>query len=126
LGAGVLVSSVATATGPCSKKLCAEEIAAGCGGLKAMALSTCSKAVLLHCDTTDCSCTDPTLPACGPTTTTTSSTTTTSTSTSTTTTQMGCGNGTIDPGESCDPPDFGTTCDASCQTIVCTTPTTCG
>jgi hypothetical protein len=90
LGAGVLVSSVATATGPCNKKVCSEEIAAGCAGLKGMALSACSKAVLLNCNTTDCSCTDPTLPACGPTTTTTS-TTTTSTSTSTTTTMLPVG-----------------------------------
>src|SRR4029453_16475903 len=74
-----LFSSVATATGPCNKKVCSEEIAAGCAGLKGMALSACSKAVLFNCNTTDCSCTDPTLPACGPTTTTTSSSTTTST-----------------------------------------------
>src|SRR4029453_9656261 len=88
-----LFSSVATATGPCNKKVCSEEIAAGCAGLKGMALSVCTKAVLLNCDTTDCSCTDPTLPACGPTTTTTttisptpSSSTTTSSSTPTSTT----------------------------------------
>jgi hypothetical protein len=83
LWAGVFVSE-ATAVGPCNKKVCSEEIAAGCAGLKGMALSVCTKAVLLNCDTTDCSCTDPTLPACTPTTT--SSTTTTSTSTTTTTT----------------------------------------
>jgi hypothetical protein len=83
LWAGGFVSE-ATATGPCNKKVCAEEIAAGCAGLKGMALSVCTKAVLLNCDTTACSCTDPTLPACTPTTT--SSTTTTSTSTTTTTT----------------------------------------
>jgi NHL repeat len=86
LGAGVFVSSAATATGPCSKKLCSEEIAAGCAGLKGMALSACSKAVLLNCNTTDCSCTDPTLPACGPTTTTTTTSSTTTTDTITTTT----------------------------------------
>jgi hypothetical protein len=83
LGAGVFVSSVATATGPCSKKLCSEEIAAGCAGLKGMDLSACTKAVLFNCNNTDCSCTDPTLPACGPTTTTSSSTTTSTTSTTT-------------------------------------------
>src|SRR4029453_12304783 len=82
-GSGLFVSE-ATAVGPCNKKVCSEEIAAGCAGLKGMALSVCTKGVLLNCDTTDCSCTDPTLPACTPTPT--SSTTTTSTSTTTTTT----------------------------------------
>jgi mucin-6/19 len=86
LGASVFVSSVATATGPCNKKVCSDEIAAGCVGLKGMALSACSKAVLLNCNTTDCSCTDPTLPMCTPTTTTTTTSTTTSSSTTSTTT----------------------------------------
>ncbi len=53
-------------------------------------------------------------------TTTTSSTTTQSstTTTSITTTTVPCGNGSIDPGEECDPPD-GITCDPTCQSILC-------
>src|SRR4029453_5271363 len=88
LGAGVFVPSVARAQNVCTKKACAEEVAAGCAGLSGMALSTCSKAVIAQCKIMPpiCSCTDPPLPACGPTTTTTSSTTTTTTSSTTSTT----------------------------------------
>jgi hypothetical protein len=79
LGAGVFVSSVATAAPPvCGKKACSEEIAAGCAGLSGRDLSVCSKSVIANCKTGSCSCTGE-IPACGPTTTTTTSTTTTTT-----------------------------------------------
>src|SRR4030095_14726724 len=79
--AGGFVSE-ATATKRCNPNVCREEIAAACPGLKAAAFNACRKELLANCRNADCSCTDPTLPACGVTTTT-SSTPTTSSSTTT-------------------------------------------
>src|SRR5215510_3643820 len=85
LAAGVFVSE-ARAAGKCTNSTCAEEIAAACAGLSGKDLNACKKSVVSNCMTNpDCSCTDPSLPACG-TNTTTSSTTTSTTSTTTTTT----------------------------------------
>src|SRR5215469_3175659 len=86
LAAGVFVSE-ATAAGKCTNSTCAEEIAAACAGLSGKDLSACKKSVVSNCMTNpDCSCTDPSLPACGTTPTTTSTTTPTTTSTTTPTT----------------------------------------
>jgi hypothetical protein len=87
LWAGGFVSE-AIATKLCNPNVCREEIAAACPDLKAAAFNTCRKELLANCRSGDCSCTDPTLPSCGPTTTTTSTTITT-TSTTTTTTVYG-------------------------------------
>src|SRR5262245_8672609 len=72
LGAGVFVSGAKAAAPLCGSKQCAEEIAAGCAGLSGADFKACKKFVLDQCKIsgeTFCSCTDPTLPACGPTTT---------------------------------------------------------
>jgi hypothetical protein len=80
LWAGGFVSE-ATATKLCNPKVCREEIAAACPGLKAAAFNACRKELLATCRNAECSCTDPTLPACGPTTTTITTTSTTTTTT---------------------------------------------
>jgi hypothetical protein len=82
LAAGVFVSGAKAAPSLCGSKQCAEEIAAGCAGLSGADFRACKRFVLDQCKIsgeTFCSCTDPTLPACGPTTTTTTTTTSTTT-----------------------------------------------
>src|SRR5262245_40537855 len=83
LAAGVIVSE-ARAVGKCNSNVFSEEIASACGSSTGAAFRACSKQVIANCKTTDCSCTDPALPACGTTTTTSTTTTTTSTSSATT------------------------------------------
>jgi hypothetical protein len=79
LGAGVFVSE-ARAAGKCNPHVCSEEITAACPDLSGRDLAVCRKSVVDDCKTNpDCSCTDPSLPPCGPTTTTTTSTTTSTT-----------------------------------------------
>src|SRR4029453_240619 len=65
--AGGFVSE-ATATKLCNPNVCREEIAAACPGLKAAAFNACRKELIANCRNGDCSCTDATLPAGGPTT----------------------------------------------------------
>src|SRR5262245_27136168 len=91
LAAGVFVSGPEAAQPLCGSKQCAQAIAAACGSLSGADFRACKNSVIDQCKIsgeTFCSCTDPTLPACGQTTTTTSTTssTTTSSTTSTTTT----------------------------------------
>src|SRR5262245_56557345 len=72
LAAGVLVSGANAAPLLCGSKQCAEEITAACGGLSGADFRACKRLVLDQCKIsgeTFCSCTDPALPACAPTTT---------------------------------------------------------
>src|SRR5215472_14033388 len=82
LAAGVFVSGANAAPALCGSKQCAEEITAACGSLSGADFKACKRLVLDQCKIsgeTFCSCTDPALPACGPTTSTSSTTTTTTT-----------------------------------------------
>src|SRR5215831_5750481 len=74
LAAGVFVSGPNAAPPLCGSKQCAEEITAACGSLSGANFKVCKGLVLDQCKIsgeTFCSCTNPALPACGPTTTTT-------------------------------------------------------
>src|SRR5262245_66631575 len=80
LGAGVLVFGANAAAPLCGSKQCAEEIAAACGSLSSADFRACKNSVIDQCKIsgeTFCSCTNPALRACGPTTTSTTTTTTT-------------------------------------------------
>ena len=55
LGFGAL-ASVATATRPCSGKVCADEIAAACAGETGRAFRTCKRHVTRNCRRTTCTC----------------------------------------------------------------------
>ena len=84
LGVGTIVS-VATATRPCGRTACSDEVAAACSGLSGRDFRTCKRAVLKNCRTTDCTCDGSGTP-CGAGAATTTTTTTTA---ATTTTQPG-------------------------------------
>jgi hypothetical protein len=84
-GVGVYVSPAA-ATRLCNPHVCSEEIAAACAGLSDGDRARCKKSVVNDCRAGNCSCTDPTLPACGVTTTTSPTTSTSSTTTATSST----------------------------------------
>ena len=84
LGVGTIVS-VATATRPCSPRVCSDEIAGACGSpQKTRAYRTCKRAVLKNCRRTSCTCDGSGTP-CGAG----AATTTTTTTAATTTTQPG-------------------------------------
>ena len=63
LGVGSIVS-VATATRPCSPRVCSDEIAAACAGESGHAFRVCKRHVLRNCRRTTCTC-DGTGSACG-------------------------------------------------------------
>src|SRR4030095_17152682 len=93
LAPAVVVSGPEAAQPLCGSNQCAEEIQASCGTLSGADFKACKKLVLDQCKIsgeTFCSCTDPALPACGPTTTTSSTTSTSSTTTTITTGEIQC------------------------------------
>src|SRR4030095_11085176 len=88
LGAGIFVSPAA-AVKPCNPNVCSEEISSACGAFTDAEFRACRKSVLENCRTSpDCSCTDPSLPAC-----------------------TACGDGIREVGEQC---DGGAYCTATC------------